>query len=110
MLGSALGSIVGRPLARLLAFTMAPILGVTPDALRPIDRMADIGVPLLVISGTRDNRTPPDETTAMFDRAPEPKSLWLVEGAPHVDLEAYAPDQYRDRVPPFLVKWLQRAP
>jgi fermentation-respiration switch protein FrsA (DUF1100 family) len=110
VLGTTLGSVLGKPFARLLAFTMSPILGVTADALRPIDRMADIGVPLLVMSGTRDNRTPPNETTAMFDRAREPKALWLVKGAGHVDLEAYAPDQYRDRILPFLTKWLQRAP
>ena len=29
------------------------------------------------------------------DRAPEPKLLWAVEGAGHVDLEGYGPDAYR---------------
>jgi fermentation-respiration switch protein FrsA (DUF1100 family) len=110
VLGSTLGSIVARPLARLLEVTMSPILGVPAAALRPIDRMADVGVPLLVISGARDNRTTSAETTAMFSRAREPKSLWRVEGAGHVDLEAYAPDQYRSRVPPFLTKWLRGTP
>jgi hypothetical protein len=31
-------------------------------------------------------------------RAREPKSLWLVEGAGHVDLENYPPDAYRAHV------------
>ena len=43
------------------------------------------------------------------ERAPEPKSLWSVEGAGHFDLEGYAPDAYRARVLPFLVERL-RAP
>lgn len=110
VLGTALGSVVGKPLARLLALTMAPILGVTADALRPVDKMADIRAPLLVLSGTHDDRTTPAETKAMFDRAREPKSLWLVEGAPHSDLEAFAPEQYRQQVPPFLIKWLRQTP
>ena len=55
----------------------------------------------------RDNRTPPDETTAMFDRAPAPKYIWLIQGAGHVDLEQYAPDLYRAHVLGFLSERLR---
>ena len=43
----------------------------------------------------------------MFERAPEPKQFWAVDGAGHFDLERYAPDEYRGRVAPFLVEWLR---
>ena len=44
----------------------------------------------------------------MFARAPEPKWFWRVEGARHVDLEAYAPDDCRGRVLSFLAERLRR--
>jgi len=57
--------------------------------------------------GTHDDRTTMAETIAMFERAPEPKVLWAVEGAGHVDLEGYAPDAYRARVLPFMIERLR---
>ena len=38
----------------------------------------------------------------MFERAPEPKSLWVVDGAGHVDLQDHAPEQYRRGSVEFL--------
>jgi uncharacterized protein len=65
-------------------------------------------VPILIASGTSDDRTTIAETTAMFDRAKDPKLFWDVAGARHVDLEVFAPDEYRKRVLPFLVENLQQ--
>ena len=39
----------------------------------------------------------------LFAAAPEPKSLWIVDGAEHVDLHAYAPAEYERRIGGFLV-------
>lgn len=108
VLGSPIGALVAPPLTRVLALLMPPILGVAPGDLRPIDHIADVVAPLLIVSGTRDTRTTARETIAMFDRAREPKSLWLVEGAGHVDLENYAPDAYRTHVLAFLAGTLQQ--
>lgn len=108
VLGAQLGAIVSKPLARLFALLMSPILRVTTADLRPIDRVAEIGAPVLMLVGTGDSRTTVAETGMMFARAREPKFLWLVEGAGHVDLEAFAPDEYRQRVLPFLLERLRR--
>ena len=108
VLGSPIGSFVAAPLTHAFELLMPPILGVAPAELRPIDHIADVVAPLLIISGTRDTRTTARETIAMFDRAREPKSLWLVEGAGHVDLESYAPDTYRTHVLAFLTDTLQQ--
>jgi fermentation-respiration switch protein FrsA (DUF1100 family) len=62
-------------------------------------------IPLLVRIG--DDRTAIAEAKAMFDRAAEPKQFWAVDGAGHVDLEHYAPEEYRQRILPFLVEWLR---
>jgi fermentation-respiration switch protein FrsA (DUF1100 family) len=108
VLGSPIGSLVAEPLAHAFELLMPPLLGVVPAELRPIDHIADVVAPLLIVSGTRDTRTTARETVAMFDRAREPKLLWLVEGAGHVDLENYAPEAYRTHVLAFLADTLQQ--
>lgn len=109
VLGEPLGGIVSRPVARLFELLVAPILGVAPSDLRPIDRIAGVGAPVMIIGGAIDPLTTPAETRALFERAREPKSIWMVDGAGHYDFESFAPDEYRARVLPFLTQALQRA-
>jgi uncharacterized protein len=108
VLGRMIGNVVAPPLTQLFMLVLPPVLGLWPDDLRPIDRIARVTAPLLIIGGTRDSYTPLAETWAMFERAPEPKLFWAVEGAGHVDLETYAPEQYRKMVLPFLIERLQK--
>jgi fermentation-respiration switch protein FrsA (DUF1100 family) len=108
VLGRTLAEAVARPAAWLFQLVLPPFLGVSPNDLRPIDRVAGIGAPVLIAAGTLDDRTTIAESAAMFDRARDPKLFWRVEGAGHVDLEAYAPDEYRKRVLAFFSETLQR--
>jgi fermentation-respiration switch protein FrsA (DUF1100 family) len=108
VLGQRLGALVSKPVARLFELLVAPIVGVRPSDLRPIDRIAAIGAPLLIVGGARDNRTTMAETTALFERAREPKSLWMLDDAGHYDFEAHAPEQYLAHVLSFLTERLQR--
>jgi fermentation-respiration switch protein FrsA (DUF1100 family) len=107
VLGPVLGGVVARPMARLFELVLPPFLGMRPADLRPIDHIGNVTAPLLIACGTRDDRTTMAETMAMFERAPEPKLLWAVGGARHVDLEGYAPGEYRARVLAFLTERLQ---
>ena len=107
-LGAPLGPLLSRPVALLFELLMAPILGATSFDLRPIDRMVDIKAPVLVIGGTSDTSTTPDETTAMFERAQPPKYSWLIQGAGHVDAEQYGLEAYHARVFGFLSERLRR--
>lgn len=108
VLGPVVGGLAARPTAWLFEAVLPPFLGMRPVDLRPIDHIANVSAPLLMMSGTIDERTTIAETQAMFARAPEPKRLWAVEGAGHYDLEGYAPDAYRARVLEFLTEWLRR--
>lgn len=108
VLGAQLGGIVSKPAAQLFELLMAPILGVTPRDLRPIDRIAGIGVPVLIIGGARDDRTTAAETRALFDQAREPKFIWMIDDAGHQNFEAHAPEQYRAHVVPFFSERLRR--
>src|SRR5581483_9345354 len=80
----------GPLLGRILLVQMHPRLGIDPDRLRPIDRVAKICAPLLMISGTRDQHTLIEETRVLFASAVAPKELWEVRGAAHVNLHRFA--------------------
>ena len=107
VLGTRIGALASKLLVPLFEFLMSPILGVTPADLQPIGQIADIGAPVLLLGGMSDNRTPPEETTALFERAHAPKYIWLIQGAGHVDLEQYAPELYREHVLGFLSRALR---
>jgi fermentation-respiration switch protein FrsA (DUF1100 family) len=108
ILGRTLGGLVGPAAAQLFVLILPPILGIDPAALRPIDRIGEATAAVLVVSGTHDTRTTMAQSRAMFTRAREPKAFWAVDGAGHVDLQAFAPDDYRRHVLAFLFERLQR--
>ena len=83
-------------------------LDVDIDAMQPIDTIAGIDAPVFVIGGELDDRTPPEETTSLFDAAEEPKELWIVPGAAHRNLHAHAGAEYERRILAFLTLHLSR--
>jgi fermentation-respiration switch protein FrsA (DUF1100 family) len=99
---------LGRPLAPLLLMQLGPRLGVTAAQLRPIDHVGAVRAPVFVVAGAVDRHTTPAETRRLFAAAPEPKSLWLVDGAAHVDLHRHAGREYERRVLAFLAGALPR--
>lgn len=107
-LGRFAGPLFTPLLTPTFKLLLPPILGATPSELRPIDHIAMAGVPILIASGSVDAYTPLTEAKELFDRAPEPKQFWAVEGAGHVDLEQYDPVSYWDIVLPFLNRYLKR--
>ena len=99
----------GPPMTPALLRFIGGRIGVVPDSLRPIERIARLAAPVLVAAGTADRYTTIGETRALYARAVSPKELWPVEGAGHVDLHAYAPAEYERRVSAFLGRWLRPA-
>ncbi|MEZ6062989.1 MAG: alpha/beta hydrolase [Planctomycetaceae bacterium] len=106
---ASLGPLAWLP-AQLLLIQLKPRLGVSPSELRPIDHLAGVGCPVFLISGSDDYHTTAAETAEMFERAQEPKELWMVAGAAHVDLLAASPEVYSKRVIRFLDKHMSRTP
>ncbi len=88
--------------AWLLLAQFKPRVGVSPDRLRPIDHLQDVGCPILISSGSEDPHTTEAETRLMYESAKEPKTLWIVDGAAHVDLLTANPAGYRQEVIGFL--------
>ena len=102
-----LGSL--SPIAtRLLLWQLKPRLGISPTQLRPIDHIADIGCPVLIMGGKQDKHTLPTETTRFYQAALEPKQLALIDGAAHVDLYRFNCQLYSDLVLGFLKTHLDR--
>lgn len=98
-----LGALSGLP-SWLLLVQLNWRLGITADQLRPIDRIDDIGCPVFVISGSEDRHTTAAETEQLFEAANQPKQLWLVEGAAHIDLFGFTPELYEAKVVGFIDK------
>lgn len=89
-------------LAPLLLVQIRPRLGFGPDAVAPIEGIRRIRAALLLIAGERDRHTLLSESQRIFDAAPEPKTLWVVPGAAHVDFYRFDRAEYEHRVLEFL--------
>src|SRR5437762_1850787 len=76
----------GRMLTPLLLGQLQLRLGVSAAQLRPVDHIAGVGCPVLVMSGEKDRNTRPDDMRMLFDRVRSPKQLWFLPNAGHVDL------------------------
>jgi alpha-beta hydrolase superfamily lysophospholipase len=82
--------VLGPRLAPLLLVQLEPRLGFAAAELRPIERVAALGCPLLVVQGTADRHATMADARRLFEAAAEPKTFYAVEGAGHVDLHAHA--------------------
>ncbi|MGI9146898.1 MAG: alpha/beta hydrolase [Chloroflexota bacterium] len=99
--------------SRLPHFPIAPlamqwakwIVNVDPSHLRPVDVIGRIGPrPILLTHGTLDEIVPLRHAHTLFKAAEEPKELWVVAGARHVEARDLDPDGYFERVESFLRK------
>lgn len=108
-LGVYLGP-AGTLLTPLLVHQLPLRAGVSPRELRPIDAMATLACPILVIGGSADRYTNANATHRIFTAAPPPKQLWMVEGAGHVDFHAHGRAQYEATVGAFLARQLRATP
>jgi len=98
---------VGGWLAPLLTVQIRPRLGIDAEQLRPVDRISDIVAPVLIVAGEKDRRTSLAESSALYSAAPNPKEMWVIPGAFHVDFHRHAPDAYETRVLEFFGKHMR---
>jgi uncharacterized protein len=97
---------VGWLLFPLFKYQVEPRLGFDPDTLKPAAAVATVRAPLLLIAGGADRRATPAEMMRIYATANEPKELWIVPGAAHVDFYRFAPAEYERRVLGFFVSRL----
>ena len=90
----------------LLVSYLSLLLNLSADDLNPINRISNLNIPILLISGTHDKHTTQPEAERLFDAAMQPKELWIVPGAGHYNMHTYDSKSYEDRVSSFLSKHL----
>lgn len=100
-----LGSL-SRVISPILLWQFQLRLGIAPSELRPIDHIADIGCPVLVVGGEFDKHTSLVETERLFGAAKEPKKLSIFKGADHTDLLEQNRLQYEADILSFLATYL----
>jgi fermentation-respiration switch protein FrsA (DUF1100 family) len=77
----------------------------TWDAERWIGRVAPR--PVLFIHGTEDHVVPYQLSKKLFDHAKEPKELWLIPGADHLQCHRTADHAYETKIADFFQKALK---
>ena len=93
---------IGRMFAPLFLMQLHRRIGVSPSQLHPIDHIAAVDCPVLIMSGEKDRNTRRADTQILFQRARSPRQLWFVPNAGHVDLHQAARAKYESRVLAFL--------
>ena len=93
-------------LSPLLLWQMEPRLGFSAACLRPIDHIANTEGAIFIIAGEKDLHTTLSESQRLYKTANEPKEIWVIANAAHIDFCRFKPDLYRNRVLDFLGKHL----
>jgi len=75
-------------------FPFAPDMKPGAQAYNSVNKLPEIGCPLLVIHGDRDMLIPVAEGLALYQAAGEPKELFIVRGAGHNDVSIVAGEAY----------------
>lgn len=97
----------GPWLRPLLSWQLPLWVGGGLDEHKPIETLRALGAPLLLVAGSADLHVTAEQSRRLFAAAGEPKSLWMLDGAPHTDFQAYDPVGYREQVIGFLLQHLQ---
>lgn len=70
-----------------------------------LDKVGKLKIPVLFIHGTWDKIIPWQMSQRLFDRAPQPKYLKLIDGGEHNNSYIVAPLEYRDTLTGFVQKY-----
>jgi len=81
---TAISGAMMRKSVILFPFSWLPSL-IVPTRINAIENVSSVGVPLLFVAGTADGVVDPDNSRVLYEAAAEPKGLWIVEGAGHVN-------------------------
>lgn len=99
--------ILRSPFSSLVAvgrdhFPFLPVSLLLKDRYPSDERMGLIRVPTLVIAGDADSTVPLEQSRAIYEAAPEPKRLVVIEGADHNDGALVAGADMVDEIVQFL--------
>ena len=67
-----------------------------------LSRMKDVRAPILLIHGDADRTVPVDMASELYDAAPDPRSLYIIQGAAHNDTFTVGGNAYFGTLKRFL--------
>lgn len=85
-------------IATVLADTSLPVRWLLSQRFDSIDKIDQIGMPLLVVHGTQDQYVPARFSEELYEAALDPKRLLLVEGATHNNSMRVGRQAYREAI------------
>ncbi|MFQ6573898.1 alpha/beta hydrolase [Pseudomonas sp. UM16] len=88
--------------ATAVSNTSLPVRWLLSQKFDSIDKIADIGMPLLVVHGLNDRFVPPRFSEQLFEAAQQPKTLLLVPGASHNNSMSLGGQRYRQAIDALL--------
>ena len=74
--------------------------------IRTVETVAQLTMPLLLVHGEQDRLVPPAQGQAIFAAANEPKQLYTVPGAGHLDIFTIDPETFTAQMQAFLAEYL----
>ncbi|MCB8927350.1 MAG: alpha/beta hydrolase [Ardenticatenaceae bacterium] len=74
--------------------------------IRTVETVAQLTMPLLLVHGDQDRLVPPAQGQAIFAAANEPKQLYTVPGAGHLDIFTIDPETFTAQMQAFLAEYL----
>jgi fermentation-respiration switch protein FrsA (DUF1100 family) len=83
-----------------------PVNFLLRDKYDNLSKIASVRSPVIFIHGTRDSIVGKRESEKLFEKANNPKELYLVEGADHNDVQDVEPQKYWERVS----RWIEGLP
>lgn len=94
---TSLGDIAG-----VVTNTSLPVRWLLSQKFDSLGKIPELDMPLLVVHGLNDRYVPSRFSQALFDAAPQPKTLLLVPGAGHIDSMRIAGARYRQAIDALL--------
>ena len=88
--------------AAAVADTTLPVRWLMSQKFDSLDKIKDVGLPLLLVHGLDDRFVPSRFSRQLFDAAQEPKTLLLVPGATHNNSMSLAGQRYRRAIQALL--------
>jgi len=86
-------------------YSYLPVDRILNQRFDSLDKVGKLKIPVLFIHGTWDKKVPYQMSQQLFDRAPQPKSLQLIEGGEHSNNGGIAWVEYRDTLNAFVHKY-----
>ncbi|HUW26919.1 MAG TPA: alpha/beta hydrolase [Gallionella sp.] len=91
-----------------LKYDFLPVGLLLNQRFESLQKIPQLKIPLLLIHGTWDQKVPVEMGRQLFEAAPQPRTLVLIDGGEHSNNAAVGWIEYRDAVSAFVSKYSYR--